>query len=205
MRIAFFGGSFDPPHRGHLAVASAAARHFELASVLFAPTGRQPLKSGTAWASYEDRLAMTSLACESDPRFTVSRVDEPRPDGGPNYSVDTLATLRQRYPADQLFNLVGADSFHDLGRWHDPQRLLSIVDWIVVSRPGFDLGEPAGLAVTAAQKTHIHLLDSVHEDVAATHLRERLAVGDPCDDLLPASVSAYIQQQGLYLGQYGVR
>jgi nicotinate-nucleotide adenylyltransferase len=200
MRIALFGGSFDPPHRGHVAVARAAADRFALDQVLFAPAGRQPLKSHTSAASFAERLQMCELACVEDVRFSVSAIDAPRPDGSPNYTVDTLAELRRLSPQAQLFALAGADSFRTLARWREPQRLLALADWIVVSRPGYELADPPGLRLTSAQRERIHLLDSIHEDVAATDLRERLQRGELCADLLPAAVAAYIEQHHLYLG-----
>ena len=199
MRIALFGGTFDPPHRGHIAIARAAADRFALDEVLFAPTGRQPLKVEHA-AAFNDRLAMTTLACADDPRFKPSAIDAPLSGGTPNYTVDTLYTLLDSMPGtDVLFNLVGADSFHSIARWRNPRHLLQLAEWIVVSRPGYPLEDPAGLILTDAQRTRIHLLDSIHEDVAATDLRERLAAGDPCADLLSVPVSTYIRQHHLYL------
>jgi nicotinate-nucleotide adenylyltransferase len=198
MRVALFGGSFDPPHHGHIAIATAAADAFELDSVLFAPTGHQPLKPEGASASFDDRLAMVELVCTQDPRFVVSNLDSPRPDGMPNYTVETLTTLKEIMPEAKLFNLVGADSFLDLPRWHLPERLLELAEWIVVSRPGFPIGSLSELGLTTNQRGRIHLLQTVHEDVAATNLRERLEAGDPCEDLLPSSVVAYIRANRLY-------
>jgi nicotinate-nucleotide adenylyltransferase len=198
MRIALFGGSFDPPHRGHLAVATAAADRFALDRVLFAPAGRQPLKSESD-ASWADRCAMTMLTCDEDSRFELSALDAPRPDEMPNYTVDTLRQLQKSMPEAHIFNLAGADSFHSLARWRDAEKLLELCEWIVVSRPGFPLSDPEGMTLTPAQRGRIHLLDSVHEDVAATTLRERLRTGDPCADLLPAAVSDYIRRHHLYL------
>src|ERR1700678_2836178 len=136
MRVAFFGGTFDPIHRGHLAIATAAADTFALEQVLFAPTGHQPLKAGAPTASFADRLAMVSLACAEDPRFEASSIERPRPDGAANFTVDSLDALRRLCPKGTLFNLVGADSFLTLPRWHSPRRLLELAEWIVVSRPG---------------------------------------------------------------------
>ena len=198
MRVALFGGSFAPPHRGHMALARATADSFALDLVFFAPAGRQPLKKSSTAASYQQRLAMVALACAEDPRFAVSELDAPRPDGQPNYTVDTLARLKTLFPDGQRFNLAGADSFLTLGRWREPARMLELAEWIVVSRPRFPLVEPEGLPLNEHQRSRIHLLNSVHEDVAATNLRERLRTGDPCTDLLPPPVSAYIEQQGLY-------
>lgn len=204
MRIALFGGSFDPPHRGHLAVTRAAADAFHLDSILFAPAGRQPLKLDAAPSSFADRLAMTALACAGgDERFQASAIDAPRPDGLPNYTVDTLAELRRTMPDAAIFNLVGADSFLDLPRWREPHRLLELAEWIVVSRPGFSLpdlsrNDLSPFHLTAHQQARVHLLNTVSEEVSATTLRQRLQAGDPCTDLLPAAVSTYIREHHLY-------
>jgi nicotinate-nucleotide adenylyltransferase len=200
MRIALFGGSFDPPHRGHVAIARAAAEEFQLDRILFAPAGRQPLKRDGHTASFSERLAMVALTCaDADPvRFFASAIDAPNPDGTPNYTVETLEALSAQFPQAELFNLAGADSFQHLAQWREPYRVLALAEWIVVSRPGAPLAVPAGLDLTAAQRSRIHLLDSVHEDIAATHLRERLAQGSPCTDLLTPSVAAYIAQHRPY-------
>jgi nicotinate-nucleotide adenylyltransferase len=198
MRVALFGGSFDPPHHGHIAIATAAADVFDLDKVFFAPVGRQPLKPEGVPASFADRLAMVELACGVDPRFDVSDLDAPKSDGSPNYTVQTLATLQEAMPDARLFNLVGADSFLDLRRWHEPGRLLDLAEWIVVSRPGFPLANLSALGLTPRQRGRVHLLQTVHEDVAATDLRERLETGDQCVDVLDPAVSAYIQSHHLY-------
>jgi nicotinate-nucleotide adenylyltransferase len=198
MRVALFGGSFDPPHHGHIAVATAAADVFNLDKVFFAPVGRQPLKPDGGPASFADRLAMVKLACRVDPRFDVSQLDAPRSDGSPNYTVQTLAALHETMPDARLFNLVGADSFLNLRRWHEPDRLLELAEWIVVSRPGFPLADLSDMGLTPDRRGRVHLLQTVHEDVAATNLRERLEAGDPCADVLDAGVSAYIEAHHLY-------
>lgn len=205
MRIAIFGGTFDPPHRGHLAIARAAADAFALDSVLFAPAGKQPLKCDLQGASFADRLAMVALACTEDPRFAVSRLDAPRLDGQPNYTVWTLEEFARAYPEAERFNLAGADSFKTVGKWREPRRLLQLAEWIVVSRPGFPLTgadgaltDPDRLNLTVAERARVHVLTSVQEDVSATHLRQRLEEGDLCRDLLPSSVADYIASRRLY-------
>lgn len=198
MRVALFGGTFDPPHCGHLKIAGAAADALKLDLILFAPTGRQPLKQGRTSTSYADRLEMTELACGEDDRFQVSTIDAPQPNGLPNYTVDTLARLQQEMPDAVLFNLVGADSFLDLRRWREPDRLLELAEWIVVSRPGFSLEDLSSLHLTRQQRSRIYLLQNVNEHISATGLRQRLQAGDPCTDLLPATVADYIQARGLY-------
>jgi nicotinate-nucleotide adenylyltransferase len=208
MRVAFFGGTFDPIHCGHLAIATAAADAFALDRVLFAPTGRQPLKPETPTASFADRLAMVTLACtapcdpplQPDPRFAVSMLDAPYPDGSPNYTMDVLTTLQQQLPGATLFVLTGADSFLDLRRWRSPDELLALAEWIVVSRPGSPLTEAhlATLALAPDQRARVHLLTSVHEDVSATELRRRLHARESYPGLLPPAVAAYIQTHHLY-------
>lgn len=207
MRVAFFGGTFDPIHRGHLRIAAAAADAFSLERVLFAPVGNQPLKTGNVIASFADRLAMTMLgvASAADSRFVVSSIDAPRADGIPNYTVDTLAELRRNTPQASLFALTGADSFLTLRNWHSSARLLELAEWIVVSRPEFpltpgflDLPQFAPLNLTDTQRARIHLLPTVQEDVSATDLRHRLRAGDPCSGLLAPTIAAYIQAHHLY-------
>lgn len=200
MRIALFGGTFDPPHRGHLAIAKAAADAFQLDRILFAPAGRQPLKHENHTASFKDRLAMVTLVCAEDARFRASTIDAPHFDGAPNYTVDALQNLSHENPHASLFNLVGADSFLDLPRWRDPSRLLELAEWIVLSRPGFPLDDLSALRLTPHQRSRVHLLQTVHEDIAATDLRHRLETGDACIDLLPPEVLTYIRAQGLYRG-----
>ena len=205
-RIALFGGSFDPPHRGHLAIAAVAAEAFALTKVLFAPTARQPLKPAGALASFADRLAMVTLACAAPsetsdpPRFQPSALDAPRPDHRPNYTVDTLTQLRHEHPEAELFAIAGADSFLDLPRWHEAPHLFDLAQWIVVSRPDFPLDNLAALGLTPAQRARTYLLETVHEPISATELRTRLAAGDPCPGLLPEAVTAYIQRHHLYRG-----
>ncbi len=196
MRLAFFGGSFDPIHRGHLALASAAVKAFNLTTILFAPTGRQPLKSNGPAASFQDRLAMVELACAgSADGFQASGIDAPNVDGSPNYTVDVLIALRDTHPGANLYSLVGLDSFCDLHRWRRPDLLITLAEWIVVSRPGYTLDLSR---YTEEQQRRIHPLDTVHEEVSATMLRDRLRRGVPCDSLLLGPVVAYIADHHLY-------
>jgi nicotinate-nucleotide adenylyltransferase len=137
IRIAFFGGSFDPPHLGHLAVARAALRTLSLDSVVFAPVGAQPLKSMGSTAGFDDRLAMTRLAIAGEPRFAVSLADAPKPSGEPNYTLETLVGLRDGLaPGGELFCLMGADSFLGLRRWHRAAEIPFVASLVVASRPG---------------------------------------------------------------------
>jgi nicotinate-nucleotide adenylyltransferase len=152
-RIAFFGGSFDPPHLGHLAVARAAQAALNLETVLFAPVGAQPLKPTGSTADFAHRLAMTRLAIANDPGFAVSLVDAPKPGDAPNYTLDSLHSLRSGLPAEaELFCLMGADSFAGLPRWRGASEIPFAASLVVASRPGQSLDNllsalPAGLSL----------------------------------------------------------
>jgi nicotinate-nucleotide adenylyltransferase len=204
MRIGFFGGSFDPPHLGHLAVGRAAADAFSLDRILFAPTAHQPLKPGGATASFEERLAMVSLLCELQPmnplpRFEASSIDAPLPDGTPNYTVNTLSALRRIYSTDDIISvIVGADAFLDLRRWRSPDTLLDLAEWIVVSRPGVSLRQLESLNLRPDQLRRVHLLEHIQEPASATNVRTLLIAGSDCVGLLPASILNYIRMHHLY-------
>jgi nicotinate-nucleotide adenylyltransferase len=140
MRIALFGGSFDPPHSGHIGIAMAAVERLHLDRVLMAPVGRQPLKRDQAQSPYEDRMIMVQLACAGHPPVAASAIDAPRMDGRYNYTCDTLQHLRETLAAgDELFCLVGADSLQTLRHWHRAAEALMLAEWIVAARPGFTL------------------------------------------------------------------
>lgn len=203
MRVGYFGGSFDPPHRAHLLAAELARVSFALDFVLLAPAGRQPLKAGGAEAPFADRLRMVELLCGGRAGLQASAVDGPRPAGEPNYTVDTLRRLRAELAsqagsgAPEIFAIVGADAFLGLRQWREPDELLRLAQWIVISRPGFaPESESAGL--TPGQRSAVHLLAGLHEDLSATELRRRLHAGEDCRALMPADVLAYIEERNLY-------
>ncbi len=219
MRMALFGGSFDPPHLAHLRIARAALERLALDRVLFAPTGRQPLKRGGA-AGFEDRLAMVDLLLRGETRFAVSAIDAPR-ERAPNYTVDTVARLRPSLPKGaELFFLAGADSFLSLAHWRDPGELLApgrLFDgWILAARPGFPLSElgqalPCGFALGPERETPgpvvryavepggmpLYVLPDLDDPASATGIRAAIAEGAPAP-ALPPSIAAYIREQGLY-------
>jgi nicotinate-nucleotide adenylyltransferase len=228
MRIAFYGGTFDPPHRGHMAIARAAAERLSLDQVWVAPVAAQPLKSsreeGAAQASFSDRLAMVKLAAAGDPRLIPSTADGPRPDGRPNYTIDTLIEAKGSLaPEDKLFCLVGADAFLSLKRWRRPSDLLLLCDFIVASRPGFPLARiaealPPGIEIrgeerrpqwtrlelasldagNAGGESAIFLLPDLEEDISAAEVRAHLANGSQADPVLAPEVAQYIRDHGLY-------
>ncbi len=219
-RIAFFGGSFDPPHRGHLAVAAAAADQFALDRVLFAPVGHQPFKLDQPATPFLHRFAMTALAVQADPRFIPSLLNASgERNEEPDYTADSLDRLRRSVSnSAQLFTLLGADSWLQIARWHDSIRLLTLTDWIVAARPGFSLAQAERalpLAVSAesvqhssgnslrlhhgnAAETHVYFLPDLHEQNSATAFRENSISPHLNADAIPVAVEEYIRKCGLY-------
>jgi nicotinate-nucleotide adenylyltransferase len=225
--VAFFGGSFDPPHLGHLAIARAARQALQLDRVLFAPVGAQPLKPQGSSASFEERLEMTRLAIGAEPGFAVSRADAPQQDGRPNYSWETLRLLREELTADsQLFFLMGADSLRGLRRWYRAEELPFLATLVVASRPGEDLpdlsellpegiipgAESAGSAASGLRllrhelsnregaTASLYLLPDLEYEISATAIREAVGAGNwaGLERLLPIPVIGYLQMQKLY-------
>ena len=203
MRIGLFGGTFDPPHRGHLAVANAVRERFALDRVLLAPAAVQPLKPDGATASFADRLHMVELLCEDQPGLEASAIDGPQPDGSPNYTIETLKRLRATLSAGaEISIIVGADAFLGLRKWKSPEELLREAHWIVVSRPGFDLHNLNtvidAMSLTTAQRARVQALNDFANPVSATEVRERLHDRDEAAGLLPPQVLDYIHAHHLY-------
>ncbi len=194
MRIALFGGTFDPVHSGHMEIARAAADRCRLDRILFVPSGRPPHKDAGKQAPYQDRLRMVEIACAADPRFEASRLEDPDALGaGKTYSVDTIERVLQTLEAsDQLFFLMGEDAFRELDIWHRLDDVVRLVEFIVVTRPGE--GEtPSPIAGVRA-----HWVRGVRNSLSATEIRGRLADGEELGQVLPAGVGAYIREHGLY-------
>ncbi|HEY1807939.1 MAG TPA: nicotinate (nicotinamide) nucleotide adenylyltransferase [Acidobacteriaceae bacterium] len=221
MNIGFFGGSFDPPHRGHVAVARLAMDRLSLDRVLLAPVGVQPLKRDRPQAGYNDRVAMTRLAIEGQPGLEVSLVDAPRADHRPNYTIDTIRALRATFaPMDDLVCLLGADSFLSIGKWYRNADLLLACDFAVAARPGFDLGRvtaalPASISVASCESTQpdqlvlclrgagrresrLYLLPDLEEPASASTIRSELEQGADPRQFLPPAVADYIREHRLY-------
>lgn len=170
-RVAFFGGSFDPPHFGHLAIARAAREALGLDRVLFAPVGAQPLKPSGSTATFADRLAMTELAIAGEPGFEISLADAPNAGGEPNYTLETLRRLRAGLPAEGcLFCLMGADSFASLRNWRGAAEIPFAAWLIVASRPGQEIDDltrflPEGLTLENCAERKDRLCGSVESGV----------------------------------------
>jgi nicotinate-nucleotide adenylyltransferase len=206
-RLGVLGGTFDPPHYGHLLLADTARVQLRLDRVLFAPAGQPPHKPESQPSPDVHRLAMVkaALADASEPAFCLSRVDLDRP--GPHYTVDALAILRRAYPAAQVWFIVGADSLADLPRWRGPARIVALARLAVLARPGytFDLDDPAAtispgddLVPPIDLHQRIDWLAGPPLDVSSSALRQRARRGLPLRYLVPPSVEAYVREHGLY-------
>ena len=193
MRLALFGGTFDPIHSGHIEAAIAAADANALDSVMVVPCGVPPHKPNACRASYDHRFRMVELACTADPRLAVSGLEEPRPDGGPHYSVDTIALARSGLEFEEpLRFIIGADAFAEFSLWKDAESVAAIVEFLVVSRPGSEVPN-----VTDALATQKVLVPCDHPASSRT-IRHRVKIGGTLADLAPPAVCEYIWQHGLY-------
>lgn len=193
-----FGGTFDPIHYAHLAVAEAARESLDLRRILFIPAAQPPHKPGKPITPADHRLAMVELAVAGNPAFEVSRLELDR--GGPSYTVETLASLRTSDPADRLALILSAESFAELPTWHQPERILDLADAVVVA-PRFGYEEVDGSFLPRhlpSARASIVFLDGPRIRMSASEVRERASVGRSVRYLVPDAVAAYIGDHGLY-------
>jgi nicotinate-nucleotide adenylyltransferase len=201
-RLGVFGGTFDPPHYGHLAAAEEAGEAFRLARVLFVPTGQPPHKPGAPVTPAAHRVAMTELAIADNPRFALSRVDVDRP--GPSYTVELLALLHAEHGPDaELYFVVGMDMLASFLTWCEPARVIAQCHLVAVTRPGYAPVDVAALEQALPEaRGRVHLLPAPGLDIAGTELRARIAAGRSIRYLVPPPVAGYIRQHGLYSRSY---
>ena len=193
MRLALFGGTFDPIHTGHVQAALAAADALSLDRVLVVPSGTPPHKPDACRASYEHRFRMVELACAADPRLEASRLEEPGREDRPHFTVDTVDRVRTTIDFESpLRFIIGADAFADIGIWREAERVMAAVEFVVVGRPGC---EPAAPETTSAPGAQI--VECSHP-ASSSLVRHRAKIGGTLADLAPPAVSAYIWKYGLY-------
>ena len=227
-RIALFGGSFDPIHSGHLAVARAADRRFNFDAFHFIPASRPPHKLKQHLAPFPHRFAMVALTCTEHPHFVPSLAEAGEDFSGTqlHYSVDTVRYFRHAFNGmgDRIFFIIGADAFLDIPMWKEYETLLGLCDFIIANRPGIRLEAlrlvipphlHAGSAdpmrekdddaiahgspvVARLKKTTIYLLENVSSEVSATEIRRTANRGQSIHGMVAARVEEYILKQGLY-------
>ena len=188
-RIGVMGGTFDPIHNGHLVAASEVATAFDLAEVIFVPTGSPYMKSNASPA--EHRYLMTVIATASNPRFKVSRVDIDRI--GPTYTIDTLRDVQSEHPDAELVFISGADAIAQILAWKEVERLWGLAHFVAVSRPGHVLNIPKDAPSGAISSLTIPALA-----ISSTDCRTRVAEGQPVWYLVPDGVVQYIAKNDLY-------
>ncbi len=189
-RIGDFGGSFDPVHIGHLAIAREALSQCELDIVLFMVTAHPPHKKEPD-APVEDRLRMVESAIEGEPHFRASRMEIER--GGASYTAATLEQLGKLYPEAAFYLIVGADSAVDFSSWKNPEAVIAMANIVIAPRPGFDLSQ-----MEPSLKGKARVFESPTIELSSTMIRNRLREGRPIRSLVPETVERYIRERGLY-------
>jgi nicotinate-nucleotide adenylyltransferase len=224
MNIGLFGGTFDPIHKGHVALARAALEQYKLHKILFVPANIPPHKQKQPLLSFVHRFAMLALATTEEKAFVPSLLEAPeevaRKGGAPNYTIDTVQRLKQSLKAsDQLFLLIGMDAFAEIAQWQQAEALFRECEFVVASRPGYSLADVANAlpeklrprpevtkpfhkqAATGdlvLKGATIHLMADLHQPASATAIREAAAAGKPMGRFLDAPVAEYIRKMGLY-------
>lgn len=190
MRIGVFGGTFDPPHLGHLVAAGDAADALGLGRVVWIPSALHPFKGESVRTPPALRLEMTRAAIAGDPRFEADDLELRRQ--GPSYTVDTLRELHARHPGAELFFLTGADNLRDLPKWREPEEVVRLARLVVVSRQGEGVPEDTRFPALAVRVLRF--------DVSATEVRRRVAAGASIRYLVPEAVREIVERERLYRG-----
>jgi nicotinate-nucleotide adenylyltransferase len=226
MNIGLFGGTFDPVHRGHLAVARAALERCKLHRICFVPANLPPHKQQRPLAPFAHRYAMLALATASEKAFVPSLLEAPeessasRKPGKPNFTIDTVRRLKQTFKnSDRLFLLIGMDAFAEIATWHQVEDLFRECEFIVAGRPGYSLADVANALPESlrprAEVTKpfhkqaatgdlvlpgatIHLLGDLHQPASATAIRQAVAAGKALGRFVEPAVAEYIKKMGLY-------
>lgn len=188
MKIGVFGGTFDPPHLGHLVVATDVFEALRLDRLLLVPSAQHPFKGSSVRAAPELRVEMIRAAVRGDPRFEVDELELHR--AGPSYTVDTLRALRERYPDAELFFLIGADNLRELPAWREPEEVVRLATLVVMSRGGERAGPDVPYPALAVKVTRV--------DISATEIRRRAGSGRSIRYLVPEAVREIIARESLY-------
>lgn len=192
MNIGIFGGTFDPPHIGHLLVASHVREALGLERMIFVPSSISPHKRGGAHTEPEHRLAMTRLAVAGAPHMEVSDVEIRR--GGISYTIDTLRLLQGEHPGDELYLIIGMDNVADFGSWRDPEGILDVSRVVVMTRPGYKVPKREDRFVR-----RMEMCDVPEIEIASREIRRRVREGRSVRWMVTPEVEHFINQHGFYL------
>jgi len=207
MRLGIYGGSFDPVHCGHIALARACQEQAALDEVWFMPTAIQPLKRHGPYATDEQRVAMLELAIAPNPsepgrprtRSTSWRVCTLEIDrGGFSYTIDTLGQLHTELPEADLFFMIGADASRDIPRWKDPVGIFQLATPLIVRRAGEPEPDLDAIAQLCSPKHQPQIVEMKPVDVSSSDIRRRIAAGESIENLVPSAVAQYIREHSLY-------
>lgn len=195
LRLGLFGGTFDPPHNGHVAVAKDVADALNLNRLLWIPAGEPPHKAQQDVTPASLRLEMVLAATAEDARFEVSDVETARE--GPSYTVDTLGEVRRKFPHATLYFIVGADEYDALATWRAPEQVLELARLAVMDRGGARAADnmPDVAGADAAEFVAVERID-----ISSTRVRAHIAAGLDAADLVPPGVATIIERAGLYRG-----
>ena len=199
MRIGVLGGTFDPVHLGHLAIAEEVRARLNLDEVIFMPASQPWMKRNMPISPAEHRLEMLKLALGGKPYFKISTAEIERT--GLSYSVDTIAELRKKLGAGtEIFFIVGWDSLAGLPRWREPARLISMCQFVAVPRPGYSRPDVKAMeSAIPGLSQRVLMLDKPEIAISATEIRERVRHGLPVSHLVPEPVERYIKEHRLYV------
>ena len=195
-RLGILGGTFDPPHVGHLIVAQDAWARLELDRLILVPARVPPHKPAGAPTAPELRLEMTRAAIAGDGRFQVDELELRRQ--GPSYTVDTLRTLAERHPDAELFLLLGADQLSEFASWREPQEVARLARLAVFDRLDLSVEQARSLLERDGVEVAVERVDVTRIDVSSTMIRERVRLGLPIRYLVPAGVEEVVRREGLY-------
>lgn len=199
MRIGIFGGTFDPPHLGHLILAERCREAASLDEVWFLPSFRPPHKQGEPLTRFESRCEMVALATVGQPSFRVVKLESELPP--PSYTAETLRVLIERHASDQFKLILGGDSLHDFPGWHRPDLIVARAGLIAVPRPGVAVVSAAELAAkigVSESAVELLIVDSPLVDLSSTDIRRRVAAGKTIRYLVPRAVEEYVREKRLY-------
>jgi len=199
VNVGVLGGTFDPIHNGHIAIAEECQTQLNLAEVIFVPAGQPWLKGDKPVLGAEHRMQMVQLAIATHPSFKLSSIEVER--DGPSYTVETIvALMTELNRGDELFFIMGWDTLPQFHRWKQPSRLVEMCHLVAVPRPGYTLPELDSLeAVIPGLMNRLIVLNSPEVDISATDIRDRVARGLSIDHLVPGPVAKYIRQHKLYV------